>query len=39
MDYLTSNGLKDGLMHKAVKNRPLTSRQLRFNKIAGKARF
>ncbi len=37
--YLKSEGLKDGIMHKAVKNKPLNSHQLRFNKIVSQVRF
>ncbi|MDB5119019.1 MAG: transposase [Sphingobacteriales bacterium] len=36
--YLKSNGLKDGIMHKAVKNKPLSNYQVKFNKI-GQVRF
>jgi IS5 family transposase len=38
-NYLKSNGLKDGIMHKAVRNRPLGNHQLRFNKIVSQTRF
>jgi len=37
--YLTSNGLKDGIMYKAVRNKSLTNHQVRFNKIVSKTRF
>jgi IS5 family transposase len=37
--YLKSNGLKDGIMYKAVKNKPLTNHQVRFNKIVSQVRF
>ena len=37
--YLKSNGLKDGIMHKAVKNKPLSNHQVKFNKIVGQTRF
>jgi len=37
--YLKSEGLKDGIMHKAVKNKALNSHQLRFNKIVSQVRF
>lgn len=37
--YLKNNGLKDGLMYKAVRNKPLTNHQQRFNKIASQTRF
>ena len=37
--YLTSNELKDGIMHKAVKNKPLNNHQIRFNKIVSRTRF
>ncbi|SDM96979.1 Transposase domain [Daejeonella rubra] len=37
--YLKSKGLKDGIMHKAVKNKPLSNHQVRFNKIVSQIRF
>jgi len=37
--YLKSNGLKDGIMYKAVKNKPLNNHQVRFNKIVSQVRF
>jgi IS5 family transposase len=37
--YLKDNKLKDGIMHKAEKNKPLTSRQLQFNTIVSKIRY
>jgi IS5 family transposase len=37
--YLRSNGLKDGVMYKAVRNKPLTSHQQKFNKIVSQTRF
>lgn len=37
--YLTSEGLKDGIMHKAVKNKALNNHQLKFNKIVSQVRF
>jgi len=37
--YLKSNGLKDGIMYKAVKNKPLSNHQLKFIKIASQIRF
>jgi IS5 family transposase len=38
-DFLKTNGLKDGIMYKAVKNKPLTSHQQKFNKIVSQTRF
>lgn len=38
-NYLKSNGLKDGIMYKAVRNKPLTGHQITFNKIVSKTRF
>jgi IS5 family transposase len=38
-EFLKSNGLKDGIMYKAVKNKPLTTHQQKFNKIVGQTRF
>ena len=38
-DYLKDNQLKDGIMHKAVKNKPLTSHQQTFNKLVSKVRY
>lgn len=37
--YLKSNELKDGIMHKAVKNKPLSNHQVKFNKIVSQTRF
>lgn len=37
--YLKEKGLKDGIMHKALKNKPLTSHQTLFNKIVSKVRY
>ena len=37
--YLLDNGLKDGIMYKAVKGKPLTNTQTRFNKIVSKTRY
>lgn len=37
--YLKSNGLKDGIMYKAVKNKPLSNHQVKFNKIVSQVRF
>lgn len=38
-DFLKSNGLKDGIMHKAVRNKPLTGHQIKFNKIVSQTRY
>ena len=38
-NYLKSNGLKDGIMQKAVKNTPLNHHQVRFNKIVSQIRY
>lgn len=38
-DFLKENKLKDGIMHKAVKNKPLTNHQQRFNKIVSTVRY
>ena len=38
-DFLKENQLKDGIMHKALKNKPLTGHQQRFNKIVSKVRY
>jgi len=38
-NYLKSNGLKDGIMHKALKNKPLNNHQIKFNKLISKTRF
>lgn len=38
-NYLKTNGLKDGIMHKAVKNKPLSNYQVKFNKIVSQVRF
>ena len=37
--YLKEKGLKDGIMHKALKNKPLTNHQARFNKLVSKVRY
>ena len=37
--YLVENGLKDGILYKAVKNKPLTNTQIRFNKMVSKTRY
>jgi transposase, IS5 family len=37
--YLKNNKLKDGIMHKALKNKPLTSHQQKFNKIVSQKRY
>jgi transposase, IS5 family len=37
--YLKSTGLKDGIMYKAVKNKPLGHHQIRFNKLVSQVRF
>ena len=37
--FLKDQKIKDGIMHKAVKNKPLTNQQLKLNKIIGKTRF
>ena len=38
-NYLKSEKLKDGIMHKAVKNKPLNDHQIQFNKLVSKTRF
>lgn len=38
-DYLKSQNLKDAIMHKAVKNKPITNHQQRINKIVSKTRY
>ncbi len=38
-NFLKNNGLKDGIMHKAVRNRPLINHQQKFNKIVSQTRF
>jgi transposase, IS5 family len=38
-NYLKSNGLKDGIMYKAVRNRALSNHQIRFNKIVSQTRY
>lgn len=38
-NYLKKNGLKDGIMYKAVKNKPLTGHQAKFNKIVSQTRY
>ena len=38
-NYLKANELKDGIMYKAVRNKPLGIYQLRFNKMVGQTRF
>ena len=37
--YLKKNGLKDGIMYKAVRNKALTCHQQKFNKIVSQTRF
>lgn len=37
--FLKDQKIKDGIMHKAVKNNPLTTQQLKLNKLIGKTRF
>ncbi len=37
--FLKSNGLKDGIMYKAVRNKPLSGHQQKFNKIVSRSRF
>jgi transposase, IS5 family len=37
--YLRDNGLKDGIMYKAEKNKPLTNTQIRFNTMVSKTRY
>jgi IS5 family transposase len=36
---LVQKGFKDNIMHKAVKNKPLTSWQIKFNQIISKTRY
>ncbi len=36
---LKSRGIKDGLMYKAVRNKPLCRRMKQFNRIVSKTRF
>ena len=36
---LKERGLKDNIMHKAVKNKPLTTWQIKFNQIISKTRY
>ena len=38
-DYLKDHQLKDGIMHKAARNKALTSHQQSFNKIVSKVRY
>jgi IS5 family transposase len=38
-NYLKSNELKDGIMHKALKNKPLSNHQVKFNKLVSQTRF
>jgi len=38
-NYLKNNGLKDGIMYKAVRNKSLTGHQIKFNKIVSQTRF
>ena len=38
-DYLKNNKLKDGIMHKAVRNKALTNHQQKFNKIVSQKRY
>lgn len=37
--YLKDNELKDGIMYKALKNKPLTNHQQKFNKIVSQKRY
>ena len=37
--HLQQNGWKDGIMHKADKNKPLTKRQQQFNTLVSKTRY
>ena len=36
---LAQKGFKDNIMHKAAKNKPLTSWQVKFNQIISKTRY
>jgi len=38
-EYLGGQGLKDGIMHKAVRNKKLSGLQIAFNKIVSKVRY
>ncbi len=38
-NYLKNNGLKDGIMYKALRNKPLNGHQIKFNKIVSQTRF
>ena len=38
-NYLNEKGLKDGIMHKAVKGKVLTNHQVKFNTIVSKVRY
>lgn len=38
-DYLKAQGIKDGLMHKAVRNKPLTRWQKVFNRLISRRRY
>ncbi|WP_050982088.1 transposase [Mucilaginibacter paludis] len=38
-EFLKSNGLKDGIMYKTVKNKSLTCHQQKFNKIVSQTPF
>ncbi len=38
-EYLTGQELKDGIMHKAVRNKKLDRNQIRFNKVVSKIRY
>lgn len=37
--FLRDHGYRDGIMHKAVRGRPLTATQKKFNKLISKTRF
>ena len=37
--FLTEHTLKYAIMHKAVKNKPITNHQQKFNKLVSKTRF
>lgn len=37
--FLKQSGLRDGILHKAVRNRPLSTHQRRFNKLISKTRY
>lgn len=38
-DHLRNRGIKDRILYKAARNRPLTKRQRQFNRLASKIRF